>query len=285
MLFAGVALATAPAFFSNGPSAHCPSSPDVKMEYPSTGVAIQEACYPGFNTCLVDTFYTDKLRTHLVESYKASRYAIFAFVDSVNNYLTFDTVLYHGEPYYVDTFQTEKVWITVTGSLKDPLPTEQLSYIDRWPAFKNNPFATTYIPLADTPFVTFFNAYDSIRNLGIGPMDGCFFEPTANTIIGDRIHKKGLAGERMPGVSLAMEDFFKAIGHDPVEVPKVRPKSNSIRRRNRLMPALLPGEGIYRYDLNGRRFEAGKARGRTSSLWSLPWSGPGNQADDGVSKP
>ncbi|MDB5103619.1 MAG: hypothetical protein JWP91_1308 [Fibrobacteres bacterium] len=230
------------------------------MSYPSDGVAVQNACYADFGSCFVDTFYREKLLKGMVDEYQASKYAVLAYVDSISNYLTYDTTFYHGQPYYVDTFQTEKVWISIQGSLKDSLPVSRLSYVDRWVAFTGNPYATTYTPLVDTPFVAMFNQYDSIRQLGVGPMDGCFFEPTALTIIDGHIHKKGLVGERMPGVSVAWEDFFRAIGRDPVAAPAVREKHVGIRRSARTgsFPSDLPGAGRYFYDLRGRRLIEGR---------------------------
>lgn len=252
----GAALAAA--FSVSGPSAHCPSDPPiVEITRPSAGVAVQNACYPGFGTCSIDTFYSDKLRDTMALHFKNSKHAVIAYVDSISNYLTYDTTWYRGEPYYVDTFQTEKVWISIARNLKDSLPVNKLSYIDRWVAFTNNPFSTTYTPLIDTPFVAFFTAYDSIRQLGIGPMDGCFFEPTAFTIIKDSVQKKGLPGERMPGVSVGWGDLLKTLGLDPVPAPPVRERQISIRKAD----ARRPGRARsgYRfgrfgavYDLRGR---------------------------------
>lgn len=283
ILFAGVVLATAPVLIS--PLAHCPGEvPTVKMQYPSEGVSIQEACFADFGSCFIDTFHTEKLKTELVDKYKASKYAILAYIDSVSNYLTYDTTYYRGEIYYIDTLQTEKVWISVHENLKEPLPVKGLTYVDRWTAFTGNPLATTYNFMIDTPFVAIFNEYDSIFKIGIGPMDGCFFEPTGYTIFQDRIHKKGLVGERMPGVSVPMADFLKAVGHEPLETPPVRPRSIGIRRRGHIMAPLLPGASPYRYDVNGRRFDAGKIQGRASSIWSLPGRETGPSEADGVSK-
>lgn len=246
------------AFSVPRPSAHCASEPPVvQMSYPSNGVAVQNACFPGFGVCNLDTFYVDKLRDTMALHFKQSKYAVTAYVDSISNYLTYDTTWYRGEPYYVDTFQTEKVWITVDRNLKDSvLPVTKLSYIDRWVAFTNNPFSTTYTPLIDTPFVAFFTAYDSIRKLGIGPMDGCFFEPTAYTIIEDRIHRKGLPGDRMPGVSLPWEDFLKTVGAELTASPPVRPRKVGLRPQGRLPRAAGAMRGLSRfgveYDLRGR---------------------------------
>ncbi len=253
-LIAGAALFASPVFYSV--QAHCPSvPPTVQMTYPSDGVAIQNACYPDFGSCFIDTFYREKLLTELSARYQSSQYAVLAYVDSISNYLTYDTTFYHNEPYYVDTFQTEKVWISIQANLKDSLPVPRLSYIDRWVAFTNNPFATTYTPLVDTPFVAMFSKYDSIRQLGVGPMDGCFFEPTAFTIIDGRIHKKGLPGERMPGVSVPWEDFFTRVGRASVAIPAVREKHVGLHgwTREPLAKPDAGGAGSYYYDLRGRR--------------------------------
>jgi hypothetical protein len=251
-IFIGVVLATAPIFIS--PKAHCSSvPPQVEISSPSDGVVIQKACYQDFGTCFTDTFYVDKLRQQLVANFTASKYAVVAYVDSISNYLTYDTTFYRGQIYYVDTFQTEKVWIGIDRNIKEPLPVNHLSYVDRWVAFTGNPYATTYKPLIDTPFVAFFSIYDSIRELGLGPMDGCFFEPTAYTIVDNRIHKKGLVGERMPGVSLVWEDFFSAIGLPASGIPPVHTGHTKILRpMSSLQESTRPVKG-YRYDLLGKR--------------------------------
>jgi hypothetical protein len=247
--FGGIALLCAFA------GAHCPSVPPaVELSRPAEGMAVQKACYAEYGTCFQDTFYRDTLLNRMVRAYGESRYAVVAYVDSIENFLTYDTTFYRGQPYYVDTFQTEKVWVTIERDLREPMPVHELTYIDRWVAFTNNPFATTYTPLIDTPFVAFFDAYDSIRHLGIGPMDGCFFEPTAYAIAGGEIRKKGLVGERMPGVSVAWADFFGAIGKAPPPEPGI--KSN---RKTALGPSRRgsgrgkPRRYGFAYDLRGRR--------------------------------
>lgn len=253
------------------------------MSYPSDGVAIQSSCYAGFGSCFVDTFYREKLRQELIDSYKASKYAVFAYVDTVLNYQTFDTTFYQGQVYYIDTFQTEKIHIAVHTNLKDSLPVKGMSLIDRWPAIHGQPFATTYRQLLDTPFVAFFNQYDSLYKIGIGPMDGCFFEPTALLVFGGRIYKRGGVGVRMAGVSVSVEDFFKAIEHAPVEVPPVsifRGKwdGSGPRRTSR-------NRYRYRYDLNGRRFDTRNPRGPVYSIGGFPAMEPDGLSSDGVSKP
>lgn len=251
--------ALAEAFFFPGPSAHCPGvPPKVEFAYPSPGVSIQTACYSGFDACAVDTFYADKLRDTLKFRYENSKYAVVAFVDSISNFLTVDTTWYRGVPYYVDTIQAEKVWISIASNLKDSLPVSHLVYTDQWLAFPNNPFSTTYFPLVDTPFVAFFTEYESIRQLGIGPMDGCFFEPTAYTLSKNQLQRKGLVGERMPGVSVTWDDFLKTVGHDPVPAPEVRERHIGLapaqgRRADRIRSRAPFKRFGVAYDLRGRR--------------------------------
>lgn len=250
------------------------------MEYPSDGVAIQEACYPKFGTCLVDTFHRAKLKQELVDQYKGSKYSIFGYVDSVKNFENYDTTWYRGEINFIDTFTNERIHISVHSDLKDSLPTRRLSFLDRWVAFVEGPFSTTYTALRDTPFVAFFNKYDSIHHLGIGPMDGCFFEPNVYHVLGGRIHKKGLHGYRMPGVSVSLEEFFQAVGRDPVPAPPV-----GILRR-RLPSAVVESTQEGQYDILGRRRDPMKSHARFYELWGPPVTkGRKDRPTDGVSRP
>ena len=281
LILAGVALL---AVSGHRPiAAHCPGEvPAVTMHYPSEGVAIQEACYAGFTTCLVDTFYSAKLMEELSENFTKSKYAVFAYVDSVRNFETYESVYYKGQLYYIDTFTTEQVQVSIHTFLKDTMPVRKLTLVDRWMAFKGNPFATTYRPMLDTPFVAFFDSFDTLETMGIGPMDGCFFEPTAFIITSGRIHKKGMGGYRMPGVSVSTDEFFAAVGLTPVPVPPVgivRPAGKSLQ--NRYPP------GRRRYDLLGRSLEGALSPIPVFSVWDTR---PGRNGDetcptDGVSKP
>ena len=83
------------------------------LHYPSDGVAIQEACYSGFSSCLVDTFHRDTLLQELTERFRNSKYAVFAYLDSVHNFETYDSVYYRGQLYYIDTFTTEQVQVSI----------------------------------------------------------------------------------------------------------------------------------------------------------------------------
>jgi hypothetical protein len=273
-LLTGSLLLSVPAFRSA--EAHCPGSPPkVEMEYPGDGVSIQTACYADFGSCFVDTFYREKLLQELDLRFQASRYAVLAYVDSISNFLVYDTTFYRGQPYYVDTLQAEKVWISIQANLKDSLPVTRLSYIDRWVAFTGNPYATTYSPLIDTPFVAMFTDYDNIRQIGVGPMDGCFFEPTAFTITEGRIRKKGLVGERMPGVSVAWEDFIRKLSLPPLAIPPVREKHVGLAEGRPARAGARRGmdgrkEAASAYDALGRKLEAGP-----NPVWQMPAMGTG----------
>lgn len=282
-LFLGViAMLAAPGV--NPIAAHCPGDvPEVKLHYPAEGVAVQEACYSGFSSCLVDTFHSAKLLEELAEQFRNRKYAVFAYVDSVRNYETYDSVYYRGELYYIDTFTTEQVKVGIHTFLKDTLPVRKLTFIDRWIAFTGNPFSTTYLPLIDTPFVAFFDTYDTLANMGIGPMDGCFFEPTAFIIKSGRIHKKGAGGSRMPGVSVGTDEFFAEVGITPVPVPPVgivRPAGKALLRYRHL-------PGGRRFDLLGRPLQGLRFPIPVFSVWDTR---PGRNAHEagatnGVGRP
>jgi hypothetical protein len=212
----------------------------------------------------VDTFYREKLRQELDEKFKASKFAVIAYVDSISNFTTYDTTFYHGVPYYVDSFHTEKVWVSIAKNLKESLPAISLSFTDRWVAAGYDRFSTTYMPMLDTPFVAFFDRYDSIHQIGIGPMDGCFFEPTAYFVISGQIIKKGMTGSRMPGVGVAWLDFLKTIQlpeSAPPEVQTSAIRRGSFRRIRKSRGTFIPknsghqfNEGFFgkAFDLRGR---------------------------------
>ncbi len=255
---AGAALLAAPILLPA--LAHCPAVvPKVELTHPAPDMAVQVACYDSQGqACIVDTFYVDSLRSLLVEQFEARRYAVFGYVDSVRHYQTYDTFYRRGEVYFIDTMETEDVHIGIHTFLKDSLPTRHLTITERWPVYPGNPLATTFLPLLDTPFVAFFDAYDSARHLGIGPMDGCFFEPTGFFIQEDRIFKKGMPGERMAGVSLPMEEFFAAVGLDPVPVPPVSLYRSAFQPGTPKPGKARPAQGSHVFDPNGRRVPAGR---------------------------
>ncbi len=232
--------------------AHCLNSPrNVVLQHPSDSVAIQITCYQDLGNCLTDTFSVGKLRQELAAKYSNSKYAAFACEDSVTDFPTYDTILYHNQVYYVDTLLTERIKISIVGNLKDTLTTQHLTYVDRWVAALQNPNPATYRSLVGTPFVAFFNAYDSIGELGIGPLDGCFMEPTAYALSQDGIHKKGMAGQRMPGVSVTLDDFFKTVGHASMATLSCA-GNTAIRRLDRMPAKPNRRPGLFYYNLQGR---------------------------------
>ncbi len=251
--------------------AHCVGDvPEVKMTYPEDGVAIQEAHYVDMGARFIDTFYRDSLKEQLLERYQENEYAIFAYIDSIHYFLALDSVFYQDEFDRVDTLRGEGLWITVHSQLKGPpIPGNRIYIVDSSLIYiPEQPLATSYTGLIDTPFVTFFNTYDNAFSMNFGPVDGCYFEPDAYFIIDGQIVKKGDEGIRMPGVSLAASEFLKAVGLENREIPQTRPGNTAIKiwpggnsrwnlpatgarsvptfdvkGRLRVLPRQLPGEG------------------------------------------
>lgn len=244
-------------------AAHCP---DTLMTHTldtlREGVTVQRSCYPVTPpVCIADTFYQEAFEARLVREFHDRRYAVFGYVEGVEQYRTLDSIYYRGQLYYVDTVAAERVHIRIHAFLKDSLPVRRLTFEERIPGLA----ATTYAPLRDTPFVAFFDAYDSLHRMGLGPMDGCFYEPTGWFLQGGRVHRKGLPGDRMAGLSVSEEGFFSLLGLDPVPFPPTG------IRRDPGRPAGRPSApGARRYDLNGRRLRAEGGRGRTHPAISLP---------------
>lgn len=245
-------------------SSHCTEqiAPTVEIAYPRDGMSVETVCWPVFETCITDTFHREELLAELVAAHRASAHAAFLYADSLRNSEELDTVYYQGQVYFVDTVQVEDVWISVAAELKGSLPARQFRFKDRFIHIPGNPFATTYAALLDTPMLAFFDKADSLKHLGIGPLDGCFFEPTAYVIAEGRIRKKASdESARMPGVSVAVEDFFRAAGIAPVPVPPVRPRHVGMRRGRHGpgpgsggagFPGLWPRGKVW-FDLRGRR--------------------------------
>ena len=156
---------------------HCPEDPPrVEMKYPADGVSIQTSCYPVFEICFTDTFYRDTLRQRLVDEFQESRHVAFAYVDSVRNYRVFDTIRYQSEILYIDTLQEETVWIGVHAELKGVLPQRQFLFRERFVYVPEDPFATTYRGLLDTPIVLFFNTYGGFGRRPLFPPGGVHSE-------------------------------------------------------------------------------------------------------------
>ena len=228
-------------------SAHCPrdAPPILTLKNLRDGVSEQRECFPEFsNFCRTDTFYRDTLMEWLVSRYQdtATKNVFIGYVDSVRNYYTYVTY----PDGYVDTVVTEDFWISVQTLLKGDMPERKLFYSVIYPdGFPKLPLAYTYMGLVDTPFVAFFTGdYKAVRNerynmimeLSLGPVDGCYFEPTVNFIVNNRITKKGAISmtgspkeDRLPGVSVSFHDFLKAVGHADVPVPPIRKQGIQFR--------------------------------------------------------
>ncbi len=253
-------LASASAWLPAEGLSHCTQeiAPEVKIESPREGMSIQSVCWPVFEMCYQDTFYREKLLAELVAKFRDSRHAVFAYADSLRNYPAMDTVYYNGQVYYVDTLREESVRIGIHAELKGELPGKSFQYKDRFIHVPGQPFATSYTALLDTPMLAFFDAHDSIWQLGIGPLDGCFYEPTAYVIKDGRIFKKASdESRRMPGVSVSLEEFFAAAGLPGIAAPPVRPGRTSIRRPGLPPAAALSGRNpdALPRDLKGRRID------------------------------
>lgn len=239
-----------------GAGAHCSDqfAPVTSLSRPSDGVAVETVCWPVLQECSVDTFHRAELLAELAGKAGARKHAAFLYVDSVANRLGFDSVHYMGRLYYVDTVQVEEVWISVHSELKGALPVKRFRYLDRFIHVAGNPYATTYTALLDTPVLAFFDAFDTLSQLGIGPLDGCFFEPTAYVLRQGRIAKRSNdPSMRMPGIEVEAGDFFRSAGLVPVDLPPVRPRHVGIRRERGLPAFRAAGRTGRPCDLNGRR--------------------------------
>lgn len=237
--------------------AHCTQeiAPTVEITYPADGVSVETVCWPVFETCNTDTFHRAELLAELAARYGSSTHAAFLYADSLRNQPLYDSVYYQGQLYYVDTFQVEDLWLSVHSELKGSLQRKRFAFRDRFVHVPGRPFATTYTALLDTPMLAFFDSYDSLSHLGIGPLDGCFFEPTAYVVADGRIRKKASdESARMPGVSVSVEEFFKAAGISAMPIPPVRPRTAGLAAR-RVGITGAPGAGppgAGTFDLLGR---------------------------------
>jgi hypothetical protein len=253
----------------NAPAAygHCSETPpQVEMSYPSAGVAVQKAYYPDYGKAFIDTFYREILYKELLAKYQAARHVAYGYVDKVHRYVSEDTIRHNGQIDYIQPYDTEDLQFSFPTDLKGVMPKPLLPLREKWVEIPGYPLAFSYIGLLDTPFVAFFNSYDSTIDLGLGPVDGCFYEPQGYFIYGDSIHRKGVPGERMPGVAVSVADFFTGIGQARIDPPPVRKSSGIIRKQPGLFP--LPADpgfnGTFPYDLSGRRlrgFPGGDSRG------------------------
>ena len=261
----------------SAPRAHCPENPSpmVKIRIPRKGMSIQETCIQQFNNCRTDTFYQEKLMKNLLAEYREEfiQNVFIGYVDSVHRRLVFDT-LPGSDPPFVETTWGESLFISVHYELKGTLASRKLVYSDTTIRYvQSRPYSVTYLALVDTPFIAFARNMRTPFDVGLNPVDGCYFEPGANFIIGNRILRKGELNDRMPGVSVAMEDFLKALKLPLLPALPVRKKGMRLRfngshlmtspfhqpasQRFRLSLFDIRGRVLGRYDLDGsKRFSA-----------------------------
>lgn len=240
--------------------AHCSLAtvPTLELKIPRDGMSIEKVCWVGFDACTLDTFYREELLQELVDDFEKSQHVAFAYLDSLHNYLQFDTVWIGNQINFVDTGNAESLWVSIPGELKGTLPRQAFPLKDRFPTYiPDKPFNTTYMPIIDTPFIAFFDTYATPYEMGLGPLDGCFFEPRVHLVKNGRIYKQSsLETERMPGIWVAVEDFFRAVGIPSRPVPQPRPPRSGIRRNPggpRLSLANRRPGSVFLHDLRGKR--------------------------------
>ena len=192
--------------------------PEIRLTYPSEGVAIQTQCFKEFNnTCFTDTVYADTLLHELAALYRNSQHVAVALVDSARPYLIYDST-YMGGALSVDTLRSENVGLTFQVEVKGILSQKHAAWKE---AFREPSWVfdiPTFAALIDTPFLAFFNSFENSDSLGIAPYRYCNREPSAYFLIQDRIFKRGTqsnarGGGPLPGVSVSMEEFLRAVGH------------------------------------------------------------------------
>lgn len=102
----------------------------------------------------------------------------------------------------------ESVLVVFDTLLKGQMPGDRLWYL----AHRGSIWDNRYSDLKDKTFLAFFNAYDSIQQLGFYPIRACEREATGYFIVNNKIMGTGNKG--MPGISVSLNDFMNQI---PVE--------------------------------------------------------------------
>jgi hypothetical protein len=176
------------------------------MTYPAPGISVQEAYWEAFNITFVDTFYQDSLRKELVNRYRNARHAIFGVVDALAKRVFEDTT-WIGDTFYIDKKVEETLDFRVLKTLQGEVP-ETFRRKDTAYYYEPPLTPTTYRSLVGKPFIALFDTYDHVKNMGLGPEDGCFFEFQAYALEEGGIIKKGVDGQRMPGVSVPLDHFL-----------------------------------------------------------------------------
>jgi hypothetical protein len=193
------------------PRAHCPDRPPiVKMSYPSSEISVQDAFWEDFGITFIDTFHQDTLHKELNGKFRDSRHAIIGILEKMDPRKYPDTIRF-ADTFYVEWKVEETLHFRVLGVLKGDAPSTLVLKDTAY--FYEPPLSpTTYRSLVGKSFLAMFNSYDYVRDMGLGPEDGCFFEFTAYALQGGRIHKKGLEGQRMPGISVPLKKFLAGLG-------------------------------------------------------------------------
>ena len=278
---------------------HCTAetAPTLDLQIPRDGMSIEKVCWAGFELCKVDTFYREELLQELVDNFQKFQHVVFAYPDSLLNYLQMDTVRFDGQFVGIDTGNAESLWVNIFRELKGTMPRQNLLLHEKYPAYiPDKPYNTSYLAIVDTPFIAFFDTYATPYDLGIGPLDGCFFEPSVYMIRDGRIYKKSSWElQRMPGIWVSGEDFFKAVGLPVEPMPQPHPASIRIPRIARdphagpFLRAAPRRRTVFLHDLRGKRLgrlfpEADPAlRGDLPMGWYfLSWQGAGGMESRAV---
>ncbi len=249
-------------------NSHCPADciPTEDIKIIRAGVAEVKQCEGCFNFCNTITTYQDSLRVGLKAKYDRSQHVIFGYIDSLKRYQKADSVFYQGILIGVDTSEWESLYVSVFSELKGNLGMSHFLVVDSMAYVPKVPFATSYRGYDGRPFMAFFDNLTGGVNqndqMGIGPVDGCYFEPQAYIVSDSSIHKMGQdktgieAIDRIPGVSIRVEDFLKEIGRPGLPIPSKKTVSIQAKTRGGGRSHILKAGRIsYWYDLKGRRLE------------------------------
>lgn len=259
---------------------HCPKEcvPTESFTPVREGVVDVKFCDSCFQFCDVRTFYRDTVMQALKTKYNQSRHVIFGYIDSLKRYQKADSVYFEGDLVGVDTSEWESLTVSVFGELKGSLGKTRFTMVDSMAYVPAIPWATSYRDYDGRPFLAFFNTLTGNKNqndsMGVGPVDGCFFEPQAFIISDSSIHKMGYDNERIPGVSVRVADFFREVGHPGAPIPQKKTVSNRVMTPHNRQPSRVRTQGLrrYWYDLKGRRLEGGLP-GKPGDAATLP-AGP-----------
>lgn len=202
--------------------AHCPPGglAEYTLKVISESVAVQTAFYPDTRITRNDTFYLAKLAEELKVRFASSRHATIAVIENLAPRYKVDTICFPASSscsprdsnfVAIDTLLEETFQVRILKRLKGAIPQDTFEFTETLPYYAPPLDPTTYSDLVGKPFLAFFDENKPWRRWGVGPVDGCFFEPSAYILIQGRIHKKGLEGSRMPGISLLLDRFLASV--------------------------------------------------------------------------